>query len=275
MNPYLINDPALVSFSGGRTSAYMLKQIVDAHGGKLPDHIVVAFANTGRERPETLRFVHECGSRWGVDIVWLEWRDGRAFDVVGFNSASRNGEPFSALIRAKKYLPNAVARFCTAELKVLTIKRYLLSLGWAEWRNVVGLRFDEKRRVTKRRLVEASDDWREPYKSIFPLYEARVAKSDVDEFWSEQDFDLGIPSGDGNCDGCFLKSDKRLMWTERKWPGTLGWWAQEEVAAMGRFVTEYSMASLITRVRREPLLPGLTGDDDHDVECGLVCGGAT
>ena len=35
----------------------MLKHIVDAHGGRLPDDIAVVFANTGMERPETLDFV--------------------------------------------------------------------------------------------------------------------------------------------------------------------------------------------------------------------------
>lgn len=53
-NPYLIEGPALISFSGGRTSAYMLHQIIQAHGGTLPDDVVVAFANTGKEREVTL-----------------------------------------------------------------------------------------------------------------------------------------------------------------------------------------------------------------------------
>lgn len=61
-SPYLIEGPALISFSGGRTSALMLKRIIDAHGGTLPADVFVAFANTGREREETLRFVHECGA---------------------------------------------------------------------------------------------------------------------------------------------------------------------------------------------------------------------
>ncbi len=60
-NPYLITGPALISFSGGRTSAYMLWQILAAHGGQLPDDVHICFANTGKEREETLRFVHECG----------------------------------------------------------------------------------------------------------------------------------------------------------------------------------------------------------------------
>jgi hypothetical protein len=95
-NPYLIKGPALISFSGGRTSAYMLKMILDAHGGTLPDDVHVCFANTGKEREETLRFVHECASRWNVRVRWLEFATdlrsvgaaGR-FEEVGYNSASR------------------------------------------------------------------------------------------------------------------------------------------------------------------------------------------
>ena len=47
INPYLIHGPALISFSGGRTSGYMLKKILDAHSGLLPDDVHVTFANTG------------------------------------------------------------------------------------------------------------------------------------------------------------------------------------------------------------------------------------
>ncbi|MEI7608264.1 MAG: hypothetical protein WCJ64_12885 [Rhodospirillaceae bacterium] len=63
-DPYRIAGPALVSFSGGRTSAFMLKHILDAHGGVLPADVRVCFANTGREMLETLNFVEECSRRW-------------------------------------------------------------------------------------------------------------------------------------------------------------------------------------------------------------------
>ena len=39
LNPYLIKGPALISFSGGRTSGYMLNHILEAHGGRLPDDV--------------------------------------------------------------------------------------------------------------------------------------------------------------------------------------------------------------------------------------------
>ena len=47
-DPFKINGPALISFSGGRTSAYLLYRIVEAYQGDLPDDIFVTFANTGK-----------------------------------------------------------------------------------------------------------------------------------------------------------------------------------------------------------------------------------
>lgn len=73
-NPFRIDAPAVISFSGGRTSGLMLYRILDAFGGTLPDDIKVVFCNTGKERPETLDFVERCSAEWGVPITWLEYR---------------------------------------------------------------------------------------------------------------------------------------------------------------------------------------------------------
>jgi hypothetical protein len=35
-DPYQIQGPALISFSGGQTSGYMLRRNLDAFGGRLP-----------------------------------------------------------------------------------------------------------------------------------------------------------------------------------------------------------------------------------------------
>ena len=81
-----------ISFSGGRTSAYMLHQILAVNGDFDHDRVQVVFANTGREMPETLDFVQEVGERFGVRIVWVEDAkrvDGvPIFDIVSHNSAS-------------------------------------------------------------------------------------------------------------------------------------------------------------------------------------------
>ena len=231
-NSYRIGGPALISFSGGRTSGYMLRHILDAHGGRLPDDMRVCFANTGRERPETLDFVQECGERWGVKIVWLEWRDGSAgYEIVNHNSASRVGEPFSALIAKRKLLPNPVTRFCTQELKVRPIKKYMLAEGFEHWSNVVGIRADEPRRVARLRQSDAKQRW----DNVLPLADAGVTELDVLTWWRRQPFDLRITSAEGNCDLCYLKGAKTLLGILRERPDLARWWAEEETARGATF----------------------------------------
>ena len=68
VNHFKLTEPSCISFSGGRTSAYMLWRFIDANDG-LPDDCIVTFANTGKEAEETLEFVRDCGKYWGVPIV--------------------------------------------------------------------------------------------------------------------------------------------------------------------------------------------------------------
>ncbi len=205
----------------------MLHEILQANGG-LPDRCKVLFANTGREMPETLDFVHECGERWNVPITWLEYnrRDNKVtFDVVNHNSASRNGEPFESMLTSAKILPNVHRRFCTQELKVKTIKRYLVSQGWKNWVQAIGIRRDEARRV-KVSKEKRWDNW-------YPLNDAGATKTEVMSFWRSQSFNLNLfgPNGvtpKGNCDGCFLKSEATLAMMWREHPDRMQWWADVE-----------------------------------------------
>jgi 3'-phosphoadenosine 5'-phosphosulfate sulfotransferase (PAPS reductase)/FAD synthetase len=300
-NPYLIQGPALISFSGGRTSAYMLKMILDAHGGTLPDDVHVCFANTGKEREETLRFVHECSSRWGVKINWLEWTPrptesegrktpwGERFVEVGYNSASRQGEPFRALIERKKYLPNAVQRFCTSHLKVDTMKAFMLAHGYDRWWNAVGLRADEMRRIAKGQM--RNEAGLERFTTIWPLMKAGVTSRDVWRFWLganadpkmlsaplPQGFDLGLYPYEGNCDDCMLKGFDILVHQERERPGTADWWIEMQAVAgsLARkpsgalWVTEYSYEEVKRAAESQPLLIPLDWRNvEFDTECGV------
>lgn len=284
-SPYRIDGPALISFSGGRTSAYMLKMMLEAAGGAFSPDIHVVFANTGKEREETLRFVHECQVRWGVPIHWVEFRSRKVslpieqrFEEVGFNSASRAGEPFAELIRDKGYTPNAVMRWCTQELKVRVMKWFMQYRGYTNWTNVIGLRHDEQHRV-QRSMRPNKECWT----NVMPLDLARVSNRDVRAFWREQDFDLQLLPFEGNCDGCFLKARPKLWEVERTKPGTLQWWADQEAeldrrpdvkCSSNRFVTEYSYADLIRDVRQQPdMFSGglFDSDPEMDAECGTWC----
>ena len=113
-DPFKITQPTCISFSGGRTSAYMLWRVLQTNGG-MPADTVVCFANTGKEVEATLRFVRDCAEHWQVPIRWLEYVPMEpGFALIDFDRASRQGEPFEALIRKRQYLPNPVARGCTS-----------------------------------------------------------------------------------------------------------------------------------------------------------------
>jgi hypothetical protein len=230
-DPFRLEGPACISFSGGRTSGYMLWRILQSHDGVLPPDVVVCFANTGKEHPETLDFVQQCSERWSVPIVWLEYRSKAQFVEVDHAAASRNGEPFEALIRDRNFLPNPVARFCTAELKVLTIKRYMNSIGHGEYLCAVGLRADEPRRVSK--LLRDPSGGTRGVERIAPFANAGIGVQRVGEFWATADFDLQLPghggvSPHGNCDLCFLKGGNQILSLLRQDPGQAAWWMRME-----------------------------------------------
>jgi 3'-phosphoadenosine 5'-phosphosulfate sulfotransferase (PAPS reductase)/FAD synthetase len=235
MNPFEIIEPTCISFSGGRTSAYMLYRVLEAHNMSLPDDAVVCFANTGKEDEATLKFVHDCETNWNVPIVWLEWQDSPEtkdrFKIVSYETASRNGEPFEAVIRKKNYLPNPVTRFCTIEMKIRVIANYLYSIGKCETRSEgenmswVGIRADEPRRAAK-----ISRD-------RTPLVAAGIGKEDVGYFWKNQSFDLELPNFNGvtyhgNCDLCFLKGESQTRSLIAEKPERAIWWAKMEALAL-------------------------------------------
>lgn len=286
-SPYLLPEGNVqIAFSGGRTSGYMLRKLVDANPdvSALTDRrwdplsrVQVAFQNTGKERPETLDFVSEVSERWSVPVVMLEFRPPKSalnpfddvelaqkyaeifgerrmhymadwwhtqatddrFAIVNHNSLSRSGEPFEALLLRKKYLPNQQQRFCSVELKTLTAKRSLMSLGWKHWTNCVGLRYDEQHRLDKPPPKDRWTVWT-------PLATAGVSKRHVQQFWNMQPFDLRLPNVNGkcwlgNCDGCFLKAEMHIATFAREYPQDALWWEKWE--EFGSWLTNSSSAA--------------------------------
>lgn len=243
-DPFKIDSPTCISFSGGRTSAYMLWRVLQSNGG-LPADAAVCFANTGKEDEATLRFVQDCGEQWGVPITWVEYRnDERGFAVVDFETASRGGEPFEAIIRKRNYLPNPITRFCTSELKIRTMHKWLRAnwqaLGWdaqdLEWNQMIGIRADEHRRVAKIRARGHSTETTKET-MLMPLADAGVTVQDVDAFWSRQEFNLELATYNGrtlagNCDLCFLKPAQQVRTLIAEKPERAVWWARMEALAL-------------------------------------------
>jgi hypothetical protein len=224
----------------------------------------VIFANTGKEHEETLKFVDECSKRWNIPIAWVEYISVKPFfKVVDFQTAARNGEPFEALIQKKggKYLPNLMQRFCTQEMKVKTIHRYMKSVGVKQYLTYLGIRADEPKRIAKMR--EHTE---------MPLVQFGIKKADVKRFWDSQDFDLNVPAGLGNCDLCFMKGRSyagQLVNLIRKDPSVADWWIEQEKKTGATFMNgiTYEQLKNIALGQKEFDF----GDEEYGIDC--FCGG--
>lgn len=205
-SPFLIEGPATISFSGGRTSGYMLRRILDE--GLQPD-VHVLFADTGRERDETYRFVRDVEERWAVMIHWLH----------------RPGY-FTQLITDRRCLPNPTMRFCTQELKLRPMRDFMRAHGHEHWENIVGIRHDEPGRVARMRAQ--NDERSERWTVAMPLHEARVTVAEVMAFWAQQPFDLQLKPYEGNCSICFLKHVNKRERIAKDRPDLLAWWVEQE-----------------------------------------------
>jgi hypothetical protein len=195
------NKPILVSVSGGRTSAFMAVFLKERFKDR---EMLCVFANTGKEREETLIFLDRLDKQFNLNLVWLEAKvnpekgKGTTFKVVDFESASRNGEPFEEVI--KKYgLPSKLYRHCTRELKEAPIHKYTKKILGKDYLTAIGIRADEKHRLTNK------EDF------IYPLADINVDKHFINNWWSKQPFDLELREHEGNCDFCFLKSQKKRV----------------------------------------------------------------
>jgi 3'-phosphoadenosine 5'-phosphosulfate sulfotransferase (PAPS reductase)/FAD synthetase len=277
-DPFLIDGPTCISFSGGRTSAYMLWRVLQSNGG-LPEQAKVCFANTGKEEEATLRFVDRCSKEWGVPITWVEYQNAEEtrdrFRVVTYETASRDGEPFEALIRKRNYLPNPVSRFCTVEMKVRAIHRYLKSIGWTEWDSMLGIRADEQRRLAK----IGNQDYGKHEEKIAPLGRVGVTKDTVGEFWRNQSFDLELPNINGvtmhgNCDLCYLKGASQILSLIKEKPERAVWWARMESIGLsyspdgGKFRTDRPSYEQMSKFASQQM--DMFGADDQGIDC--FCG---
>lgn len=248
----------MISFSGGRTSGYMLRKVLDAG---LDADVHVLYANTGKEREETLDFIYEVETVWGVPIHWLERGPEGKVVEVDYGSASRDGEPFVRLIRKRNFLPNPIMRFCTSELKIRVMKQWMLAQGYKHWTNVVGIRHDEPRRVS-RLLAPNKDRW----EVALPLHDAKVTEPDVMAFWAAQPFDLRLRQDEGNCDLCFLKGRSKREYLIRKRPESADWWIEQEEAMGATFrINTPSYRKLREQVLASPMLFPVDPSDPTDL----------
>lgn len=213
-----MKDRLLVSFSGGETSAFMVRWLID---NKSNDYdMIFVFANTGDEEEKTLEFIDNCDKEWNLNIVWVEAevyhneRIASKHKIVNYKTASRNREPFEDVI--KKYgIPNQNFLHCNREMKLNPIHSYIKSIGWKDYYTAIGIRSDEFDRVNSK------------YKELklyYPLVsDYPTTKQFISKWWSKQKFRVNLKSYQTNCRTCWKKSKSVLYTIYRENPEYFDW----------------------------------------------------
>lgn len=86
----------------------------------------------------------------------------------------------------------------------------------------------------------------EKYNLVYPLYDwFPMDKQDINDWWDEQPFSLGLEEHEGNCQTCWKKSDKKLFLLAKEHP--------ERFEAMRWFEENYSHVKPNTKSNHERL----------------------
>ncbi len=207
----------LITVSGGATSGFMAVYLKELYS---KENLLFLYANTGKEKEETLVFLDKLQRNFSIPLVWVEAKVhpkkgiSTTFKKTNFKNCSRNGEPFREVVQ-KYGLPSKLYRHCTRELKERPIHKYAKHFFRDSYLTALGIRADEPHRLSKNKNY------------IYPLAEASIDLRFINLWWKKQTFSLGLKEYEGNCDFCFLKSKKKRVLLLREGLN-VNWWQKLE-----------------------------------------------
>ncbi|MBE8598082.1 phosphoadenosine phosphosulfate reductase domain-containing protein [Xenorhabdus sp. BG5] len=195
----------VVSFSGGRTSAYLVYLMEQRR--QQGEDVRYVFMDTGAEHPATYKFVREVVKFWDIPLVVLQAdinpQLGASNGYIVWEPSDIQTRmpvltPFTDMV--KKYgTPYIGGAFCTDRLKLRPFRDYCNDhFGRDNYHTWIGIRADEPRRLTSKDSVSYLADISE------------FDKQDILDWWQAQPFDLSIPEHLGNCVFCIKKSSKKV-----------------------------------------------------------------
>jgi len=199
----------VVSFSGGRTSAYLV-HLMEFYRLFMGADVHYVFMDTGAEHPKTYEFIKQIVAEWKLPLRCIRTKvnpkmgKGCGYREVSVDDIGPDLEPWKEML--VKYGSPAVSMpYCTARMKTDPYNAFCKE-HFGDHITWLGLRVDEPKRLKKKEgirfLAELSD----------------FDKEDVLDWWKQQPFDLQIKEHLGNCVFCIKKSELKLALAEREEP---------------------------------------------------------
>lgn len=224
----------VVSFSGGRTSAYLVYLMEQKRKNEGWD-VDYVFMDTGAEHPKTYEFVRNVAEHFKISLTVLKAKvnpekgKGNSWQEISLDEMGWDLSTMRA--HMAKYGNFTINRpNCTDRFKTIIFDKYKddrygkgKSLTW------LGIRADEPNRI--RFTDETADMFGKrpkgnPQNIQYLASISPATKADVIKFWSNMPFDLELPEHLGNCVFCIKKSDAKLALAARDEPELYKEWSE-------------------------------------------------
>lgn len=197
----------VVSFSGGRTSAYLV-HLMEQRRIKEDLDVRYIYMDTGAEHPKTYEFIKNVVSHWGVNLTCLRvvvnpsLGQGNSYEVIQVSEIKHDLGPWKAIV--KKYgLPYPAGAFCTREMKFNPVTKYCKD-NFDEYTTWIGIRADNHYWIGKLDSnliyeIDADNDANAEYakKQVIKLRK----DDEIDQYEAREYWDL-IESSDDVKDDC-------------------------------------------------------------------------
>ena len=151
----------VVSFSGGRTSAYLCKIMIDTYGR---DNVDFIYMDTGAEHQKTYEFIRRVNNEFGLNLICLRGDFSRplgagvGYSVVDINSLKSDLKPFKEMMN-KYGVPYIGGMFCTDRMKLKPFQKYCNdAYGKNNYETWLGIRIDEPSRYLSSDVVKLMSD---------------------------------------------------------------------------------------------------------------------
>ena len=224
----------VVSFSGGRTSAYLVYLMEQKRINEGWD-VEYVFIDTGAEHPKTYDFVRNVAEHFDINLTVLKAKvhpekgKGNSWQEITLDEMGWDLSTIKA--HMAKYGNFTINRpNCTDRLKsVVSDKWRNDKFGKGNFATLLGIRADEQHRI---RFTDETVDLfdkkhkRNPQNIKYLANISSAAKADILEFWSNMPFDLELPEHLGNCVFCIKKSDAKLALAARDEPELYKEWSE-------------------------------------------------
>lgn len=255
----------ILGLSGGKDSTALAIYLHD----KIPD-LEYFFCDTGCELPETYEFLDRIKARLGIKIEILSAKRGFDHWLQVFNG----------------FLPSAMARWCTKQLKIIPIEQFV---GNDEAITYIGIRADEDR--------EGYISAKENINPAYPFKEDGLVKDDIIRIL--EDSGIGMPKyyewrSRSGCYFCFFQRKYEWVMLSEKHPdlfekavkyeaehsdGRKYYWAEGEsllklIERKEQIITEHYMA-MEQKKKEEPnkplvdVLSSVLDEEDDFMPCSV------